>query len=93
MHQVILNMLVTKYLDTRVYAHIYPRGETLVSIVWDLRASYQHTIMDTPVQDDFGRYMIFNLASVVDWRVITAAKQRQPEVDNVRENVRQVTHD
>ena len=40
-----------------------------------------------------GRNIFFNLASVVDWRVITAAKQRQVEIDNVRENSRQVTHD
>ena len=37
--------------------------------------------------------MIFNLASVVDWQVITAGKQRQVDIDNVQENDRQVTHD
>ena len=37
--------------------------------------------------------MLFNLASVVDWRVITAANQRQVDIDNVRENARKVTHD
>ena len=36
--------------------------------------------------------MLFNLASVIDWRVVTAAKQRQLDVDNVRENDRQFTH-
>ena len=37
--------------------------------------------------------MIFNLESVIDWQVITAEKQRQVDLDNVRENSRQVTHD
>ena len=37
--------------------------------------------------------MLFNLASVVDWRVATAAKQRKVDIDNIRENVKQVTHD
>ena len=41
--------------------------------------------MATPDQDIFGRDMLFNLASVVDWRVVTAAKQRQLDIDNVRE--------
>ena len=36
--------------------------------------------------------MIFNLASVVDWQVITAVKQRQVNIDNVRENARQFTY-
>ena len=37
--------------------------------------------------------MLFNLASVVDWRVVTAVKQRQVYIDNVRENAKRVTHD
>ena len=37
--------------------------------------------------------MLFNLVSVVDWRFATAAKQRQIDIDNVRENARQVMHD
>ena len=31
-HQVILNMLVTKYLDEKVFDHIDPWGETLASV-------------------------------------------------------------
>ena len=49
--------------------------------------------MDKPGQYILDRYMIFNLASVIDWWVITAAKQRQVNIDNIRENARQVTHD
>ena len=41
--------------------------------------------MATPVQYVFGIYMLSNLASVVDWRVATDAKQRQVYIDNVRE--------
>ena len=37
--------------------------------------------------------MLFNLASVVDLQVATAAKQRQVDNNNVRENDKQVTHD
>ena len=37
--------------------------------------------------------MLFNLASVIAWQVITAAKQRQVDIDNVRENNKRVTHD
>ena len=84
-HQLILNMLVTKYLDNRVFYYIYPCGETLASIAWEIRASYPRTIMAAPVQYVFGIYMLFNLASVVDWRVATDAKQRQVYIDNVRE--------
>ena len=37
--------------------------------------------------------MVFNLASVVYWRVVTAAKQQQVDIDNFQENARWVTHD
>ena len=48
--------------------------------------------MATPGQYVFGRCMLFNLASVVEWQVATAAKQRQVDIDNVRENTKRVTH-
>ena len=65
-HQVILNMLVTKYLDNEFFNYIDPRGKTLESISWVIKASYHQTIMSTPGQAVFGRDMLFNLASVVD---------------------------
>ena len=49
--------------------------------------------MATPDQDFFGREMLFNLASFVYWRVVTAANQRQMHIDNFQENARWVTHD
>ena len=69
--QVILNTLVTKYLDNNVFDYIDPWGETFVPISWATRDSYQRTNRDTPGQPVFDRNIIFNLASVVDWQVIT----------------------
>ena len=83
-HQVILNMLVTKSFDNMVFDHIYPWGETLASIAWEIRASYHLTIMATPSQSIFGRDILFNCASVVDWRVVNTAKQHQADIDNAR---------
>ena len=47
-HQVILSMIVTKDIDNKVFDHIYPWGETLVYIAWEIRVSYQCTTMSTP---------------------------------------------
>ena len=93
LHQVILNMLSTKDLDNKVFNYIYPRGETLSSIAWAIRASYHHTIMTTPGQAVFGRDMLFKLASVVDWLFSTAVKQSQVDIVSFRENARRVMHD
>ena len=49
--------------------------------------------MNTPGQAVFFRDILFNLASVVGWQVVTDAKQCQVDIDNVRENARRVTHD
>ena len=49
--------------------------------------------MATPVQAIFGRDMLFNLASVFDWLVATAAKKRQVDIENVREKAKWITHE
>ena len=86
-------MLATKDLDNKFFDYIYPWGETLASISWAIKASYNCTIMATPGQAVFGRDILFNLASVIDWKVLTAVKQRQVDMDNVRENAKRVTHE
>ena len=42
-----------------------------------------------------GRYMLFNLISIIeiDWSIVTARRQRQVDIDNVGETARQVMHD
>ena len=92
-HQVIYNILVTKYLDNKVFYYAYPWVETLSSIACTIREFYRRTVEDTPGQAVFSRDMIFNLVSFIDWQVITSKKQRQVIIDNVRENYSQVSHD
>ena len=92
-HQVIVNMLVTKDINNKIFDYIDPWGETLAYIAWAIIDSYHRNIMATLGQAVFGRDMLFNLASVVDWQVATAAKQRQADIDNPIENAKRVTHD
>ena len=92
-NKVILSMLVTKDPDNRVFDHIDLLDENLAYIAWEIRASYHRTIMATSGQAIFGRDMIFNLSLFVDWKVLTAAKQRQADIANVRKKKRQVTHE
>ena len=81
-HQVILNMLVTKNLANKLSDYIYPWEETLKSIAWAIRASYRRNIQATPGQAVFGIDIIFNLASLVDWQVIDTANQWQLYIGN-----------
>ena len=84
LYQVILNMLVTKDLDNKVFDYIDTWGETLAYISLAIRYSYHRTIMATPRQSVFCRDMLFNIASIIYWRVVTADKQLQLDIDNVR---------
>ena len=86
-------MPVTKDLDNKVFDHIDPWVEILAYISWTIIAPYHRTIMATPGQYVFGRDMLFNLVSVLDWKVVTPKKQLQLDIDNVRENARRITHD
>ena len=93
LHQLILNMRVTKDLYNKVFYYIDPWGETLASIAWVIRSIYHRTIMATLGQAIFGRDILFNLSPVVEWRVATDVKLRQVDIDNVRENDKRFTHD
>ncbi len=92
-HQVIRNMMVTKDLSERVLDHINPRGEILNSIAWAIRASYHNTLRATPAQLVFGRDMIFNITTVVDWHAVHNRKQAQVLSDNARENNKRISHE
>ena len=87
-HQLILDMLATKDIDNKVFDYIDPWGETLASIAWVIMVSYHSIIIATLGQAVFVRYMLSNLASVVEWVVVRSDKQHQLEFDNGRENYR-----
>ena len=45
-----------------------------------------------PDQVVFGRDVLFNLTSLIDWRVVTAKKQREVDIDNYFKNSGRVRH-
>ena len=49
--------------------------------------------MDTSGKSVLGRYIIFNLASVVEWRVITDRKKLQVNIDHVCKSAKRVRYD
>ena len=49
--------------------------------------------MNTSGQAVFDIDMILNLASVVEWKVVTTANKWQVDIDNVQENSGRVTHE
>ena len=92
-HQVLSNMFRTKDLSKRIFDYVNPWNDILSSVAWAIRASYHSTLQATPAQLVFQRDMVFNIATIVDWRAITINKQRQVDKDNLRENRKRVDYD
>jgi len=70
-HKVLKNMLLTKNLKEQELDYIDPFGEILASIAWAVRASYNSATNATPAQLVFGRDMLFNLKTLINWKELT----------------------
>ena len=92
-HQVLNYMFLTKDLNSQTFDYIGPWGEIPSSIAWTVRAPHHTTFDKNPAQLVFGRDMIFNLYTVIDWKAITLRKQKQVDRDNPRENFKRVNYD
>ena len=92
-HQVLKNMFVTKNLNEQTFDYIDPFGSILASIAWAIRASYNSATDSTPAQIVFGRDMLFNLKSLINWKELSMKKQALVDKANLRENNTRVDYD
>ena len=84
-------MLLTKNLQEEVLDYIDPFGLTLSSIACAISSSYNNTTDATPAQLDFGRDMMFNLTTLVNWKELSLRKQRLIDKANLNENKKEWT--
>ena len=92
-HQVLRHMLVIKNLKEKIFDYIDPFGSILASVAWAIRSSYNSTTEATPAQLVFGRDMMFNLSTLVDWKELSIRKQNLVDKANLRENRNRVDYD
>jgi Integrase core domain. len=84
-HQVIDSIIKTQQLEDQVLDYIDPFGELLASIAWaSICSSYHRMLEATPAQLVFGRDMIFNIKTMVNWDLVRKCKQSQVDFDNAR---------
>ena len=86
-------MIVTNDLDIKIYDYIYLWWKIIESVASDIKSPYHFNLCFTPGQAVFGRDMLFNLMSLVYWRVVTARKQRKIYIGSSHGNTRQVRHE
>jgi hypothetical protein len=92
-HQVLRHMFLIKNLREQILDYIDPFGPILASVAWAVRASYNSATDATPAQLVFGRDMMFNITSLVNWKELSIRKQKLVDKANLRENRSRVDHD
>ena len=86
-------MLLTKNLAEDTLDYIDPFGSILASVAWAVRSSYNNTTDATPAQLVFGRDMIFNLSTLVNWKELSIRKQALVDKNTLRENKKRIDYD
>ena len=92
-HQVLRHMLLTKNLIEETLDYVDPFGSILSSVAWAVRSSYNNTTNATPAQLVFGRDMMFNLSTLVNWKELSLRKQALVDKANLRENKKRIDYD
>ena len=92
-HQVLRDMLLTKNLTEETFDYLDPFGHILASVAWAVRASYNSATDATPAQLVFGRDIMFNLQTLVDWKHLSLKKQQSTDVATLRENKHRKDYD
>jgi hypothetical protein len=92
-HKVVMNMFTTKNLTGQIFDYVDPWGEILSSIAWAIRASHHSTLGATPAQLVFGRDMIFNMKTLINWKSLSVKKQMSTDKSTLRENSKRLDYD
>ena len=67
-------MLLTKNMLEQTLDYIDPFGAILVSVAWAVHSSYNNSTDATPAQLDFGRDIMFNISTLVNWKELALKK-------------------
>ena len=70
-HQVLRHMLLTKNLSEQTLDYIDPFGSILASVAWAVRSSYNNSTDATAAKFVFGRDMMFNISTLVNWKELS----------------------
>ena len=73
--------------------YLDPFGSILASVAWAIRSSYNSTTDATPAQLVFGRDMMFNLSTLINWKELSLRKQKLVDKANLDENKKRLDHD
>jgi hypothetical protein len=65
----------------------------LTDAAWAIRSTYHTVLKASPGAAIFGRDMLFDIPYLADWKKIGDYRQRQTDLNNLRENEKRIDYD
>ena len=85
-------MFLMKNFKETIFDNLNSFGAIFALVAWAIRSSYNSSTQATPAQLVFGRDMMFNISSLVNWKTLSLKKQNLVDKANLRENTKRVDY-
>ena len=92
-HPVLMNMIRTSELDMADSVAPSDIDAILTDAAWAIRSTYHTVLKASPGAAIFGRDMLFDIPYLADWKKIGDYRQRQTDLNNLRENEKRIDYD
>ena len=92
-HDVLMNMTRTSELDMADSVAPDDIDAVLTNAAWAIRSTYHTVLKASPGAAIFGRDMLFDIPYIADWKKIGDYRQRQADLNNLRENKKRIDYD
>ena len=92
-HQVLMNMIRTSEIDMSDSVAPSDIDAVLTNASWAIRSTYHTVLKASPGAAIFGRDMLFDIPYIADWKKIGDYRQRQTDLNTMRENEKRIDHD
>ena len=92
-HQVLMTMIRTSEIDMSDSVAPSDIDAVLTNASWAIRSTYHTVLKASPGAAIFGRDMLFDIPYIADWKKIGDYRQRQTDLNTMRENEKRVDYD
>jgi hypothetical protein len=92
-HAVFTNMLLTAKLDTAETVNASDIDIFLADAAWTICSTHHTVLKASPGVAIFGRYMLFDILFIADWKIIGEHRQRLTDHNTAHENEGRIDYD
>ena len=92
-HLVVMTMICTAEIDMADSVATSDIDTLLTNVSWAIRSTYHTVLKASPGAAIFGRDMLFDIPFIADWKKIGDFRQRQTDLNTMRENKKRTDFD